>query len=162
MAVEYRSGIGYDVHKLVDGRDCIIGGIRIDHPQGLLGHSDADVLAHAIADSILGAGGFGDIGTFFPDNDPQYQGIDSMKILEYVVDHVRDQGFEIVNIDSIVICEEPKINPHRNKMQSKMAEVMGIEVSRLGIKATTNEKMGFLGRQEGIAAQSVTSLKITL
>ena len=99
MSWEFRSGIGYDVHKLVDGRDCIIGGIKIDHPQGLLGHSDADVLAHAIADALLGAGGFGDIGTFFPDNDPQYKGMDSMKILEHVVGHLRKHGFEIVNID---------------------------------------------------------------
>lgn len=162
MAVEFRSGIGYDVHKLVEGRDCIIGGIKLDHDKGLLGHSDADVLAHAIADSLLGAGGFGDIGTFFPDNDPQYKGMDSMKILEHVVSHLRQHSYEIVNIDSVVICEAPKINPHREAMQKKMAQVLGIEVSRLGIKATTNEKMGFLGRQEGIAAQSVASLKIEL
>lgn len=162
MELEFRSGIGYDVHKLVDGRDCIIGGIKIDHPQGLLGHSDADVLAHAIADSLLGAGGFGDIGTFFPDNDPQYKGMDSMKILEHVVNHLREHGFEIVNIDSVVICEAPKINPHKDKMQVKMSQVLGIEASRLGVKATTNEKMGFLGRKEGIAAQSVASVKITV
>lgn len=160
MNFEFRSGIGYDVHKLVEGRDCIIGGVKIDHPKGLLGHSDADVLAHAIADALLGAAGFGDIGTFFPDNDPQFKGMDSMNILKHVMNELRINGFEVVNIDSVVICEAPKINPHKGFMQEKMAQTLGIEISRLGIKATTNEKMGFLGRSEGIAAQAVASLKI--
>jgi|TARA_B110000483_G_scaffold203389_1_gene245642 2-C-methyl-D-erythritol 2,4-cyclodiphosphate synthase len=159
MSFEYRSGIGYDVHKLVEGRDCIIGGVKINFHKGLLGHSDADVLAHAIADALLGAGGFGDIGTFFPDTDAQFKGMDSMKILEHVANHLRANGFEIVNIDSVVIAEVPKINPHRVAMQNRMSEVLGLEASRLGVKATTNEKMGFLGRQEGIAAQAVASIK---
>ncbi len=156
--MEIRTGIGFDVHRLVPNRKCIIGGVEIDYSLGLLGHSDADVLAHAIADALLGAAGLSDIGTFFKDTDAQNAGMDSMTILEFVVSEIRKLGYEISNIDSVVMCEMPKINPHRAKMIEKMAEVMGIESRQLGIKGTTTEKLGFTGRGEGIAAQATTLL----
>ena len=156
--MKIRTGIGFDVHKLVEGRDCIIGGFKIKHHLGLLGHSDADVLAHAIADALLGAAGLSDIGTFFKDTDPANKGMDSMKILEFVIAEIRKMGMEIGNIDSIVMCEKPKINPHREAMKEKMAGVLGVEVSQLGIKGTTTEKLGFTGREEGIAAQATALL----
>lgn len=156
--MKIRTGIGFDVHKLVEGRKCIIGGVEIDHHLGLLGHSDADVLAHAIADAILGAAGLSDIGTFFKDTDPANKGMDSMDILKFVASKIREMGLEIGNIDSIVMCERPKINPHRQQMIEKMSRVLGIDPSQLGIKGTTTEKLGFTGREEGIAAQATVLL----
>ncbi len=154
----FRSGIGFDVHRLVEDRPCIIGGVHIDYEKGLLGHSDADVLLHAISDALLGAAGLGDIGTYFPDTDSQFKGADSLILLERVGEEVRAAGFKIVNIDSIVICERPKINPHREAMRENIARVLKLELNQVGIKATTSEKLGFTGRGEGIAAQAVASV----
>jgi len=153
-----RIGIGFDVHRLVEGRKCIIGGVEIPHSKGLLGHSDADVLTHAICDALLGAAGLGDIGTYFPDNDPKFKNIDSQILLKQVKEEISKLGFAIENIDSIVMAEKPKINPHRLKMKAVLCKTLGIEESRIGIKATTTEKLGFTGREEGIAAQSVALL----
>jgi len=153
-----RIGIGFDVHKLVEGRKCIIGGVEIPHSKGLLGHSDADVLTHAICDALLGAAGLGDIGTYFPDNDPKFKNIDSQILLKQVNEEISKLGFKIENIDSIVMAEKPKINPHRNEMKAVLSKTLEIEETRIGIKATTTEKLGFTGREEGIAAQSVALL----
>jgi len=153
-----RIGIGFDVHRLVEGRKCIIGGVEIPHSKGLLGHSDADVLTHAICDALLGAAGLGDIGTYFPDNDPKFKNIDSQILLKQVKEEISKLGFAIENIDSIVMAEKPKINPHRAEMKAALSKTLGIEESRIGIKATTTEKLGFTGREEGIAAQSVALL----
>ena len=149
----YRSGIGFDVHKLVEGRKCIIGGVDIPYEKGLLGHSDADVLLHAISDALLGAAGLGDIGTYFPDTDPAFKGADSLELLRKVGEEVKKAGFEIVNIDSIVMCERPKVNPHKDAMK------LGIDVKQVGIKGTTTEKLGFTGRGEGIASQAVAMVR---
>jgi len=153
-----RIGIGFDVHRLVEGRKCIIGGVEIPHSKGLLGHSDADVLTHAICDALLGAAGLGDIGTYFPDNDPKFKNIDSQILLRQVKEEISKLGFAIENIDSIVMAEKPKINLHRGEMKAVLCKTLGIEESRIGIKATTTEKLGFTGREEGIAAQSVALL----
>lgn len=159
--IEFRSGIGFDVHKLVEGRPCIIGGVHIDHKLGLLGHSDADVLAHAISDAILGAMGLGDIGTWFPDSDPELEGLDSMVILQKIRKLLEERSARLVNVDAVVMCEEPKINPHRDTMRKIMAGHLGVRESRIGIKATTTEKLGFTGRSEGIAAQAVAMIQIS-
>ncbi|MDR2584032.1 MAG: 2-C-methyl-D-erythritol 2,4-cyclodiphosphate synthase [Fibromonadaceae bacterium] len=153
-----RVGIGFDVHKLVEGRKCIIGGVEIPHSKGLLGHSDADVLTHSICDALLGAAGLGDIGTYFPDNDPKFKNIDSQILLKQVNEEISKLGFKIENIDSIVMAEKPKINPHRSEMKAVLSKTLGIEETKIGIKATTTEKLGFTGREEGIAAQSVALL----
>ena len=146
----YRSGIGFDVHKLVEGRKCIIGGVDIPYEKGLLGHSDADVLLHAISDALLGAAGLGDIGTYFPDTDPAFKGADSLELLRKVGEEVRKAGYEIINIDSIVMCERPKVN---------IARVLGLDIKQIGIKGTTTEKLGFTGRGEGIASQAVAMVR---
>jgi len=153
-----RIGIGFDVHRLVEGRKCIIGGVEIPHSKGLLGHSDADVLTHSICDALLGAAGLGDIGTYFPDNDSKFKDIDSQILLKQVKDEISKHGFKIENIDSIVMAEKPKINPHRKEMKEILSKTLEIEETRIGIKATTTEKLGFTGREEGIAAQSVALL----
>jgi len=153
-----RIGIGFDVHRLVEGRKCIIGGVEIPHSKGLLGHSDADVLTHSICDALLGAAGLGDIGTYFPDNDPKFKNIDSQILLKQVNEEISKLGFKIENIDSIVMAEKPKINPHRKEMKAALSKTLGIEETKIGIKATTTEKLGFTGREEGIAAQSVVLL----
>ena len=154
-----RIGLGYDVHQLVEGRKLILGGVDIPHTVGLLGHSDADVLAHAIADALLGAARAGDIGKLFPDTDPRYAGADSLKLLSAVADHVRDLGFEIVDVDSVVAAQAPKLSPHREAMRENLACPMGIPVDAVGVKATTTEHLGFEGRQEGISAQAVALLE---
>ena len=154
-----RIGLGYDVHQLVEGRKLILGGVDIPHTVGLLGHSDADVLAHAIADALLGAARAGDIGKLFPDTDPRYAGADSLKLLSAVADHVRDLGFEIVDVDSVVAAPAPKLSPHREAMRENLACAMGIPVDAVGVKATTTEHLGFEGRQEGISAQAVALLE---
>lgn len=158
MEKVYRTGIGFDVHQLVEGRKCIIGGVEIPHHKGLLGHSDADVLVHAICDALLGAAGLGDIGTFFPDDDSAYKDVDSLILLRDVRAKIVAMGFQIVNIDSVVMAERPKLKPHRDSMKQRMAQVLDISPDLVGVKATTTEKLGFTGREEGIAAQAVATL----
>lgn len=154
----FRIGYGYDVHQLVEGRPLIIGGIELEHDKGLLGHSDADVLLHAITDAILGAVALGDIGKFFPDDDPKYKDADSKVLLKESYDHVIKMGYKIGNIDATIIAEKPKFRPHIDTMRETIANVLNIEVNQVNVKATTNEKMGYLGRQEGICAQAIVLL----
>lgn len=153
-----RVGIGYDVHKFKEGRKLVIGGVQIPHDKGLDGHSDADVLAHAIADALLGAIGESDIGKHFPVNDPRWDGIDSMVILEHVGKMVRRDGAQIVNVDATIIAQEPKMALHVPKMKERIAEALHVKPYQIGIKATTNEHLGFIGRGEGIAAMAVASV----
>ncbi len=153
-----RIGQGYDVHKLVEGRKLIVGGVDIPHTLGLLGHSDADVLAHAVADALLGGIRGGDIGKLFPDTDPAWAGADSMKLLAAVADKVREEGFEILDVDSVIAAQAPKMAPHRQAMRENLAHAMGIPVDNVGVKATTTERLGFEGREEGISATAVALL----
>lgn len=153
-----RIGHGYDVHRLVEGRKLILGGVEIPYEKGLLGHSDADVLAHAIMDALLGAAALGDIGKLFPDNDAAYEGADSMKLLEQVCARLRQEGYAIGNIDSTVIAQKPKLAPYIFSMRERMAQVCGITVGQLSVKATTEEKLGFTGSGEGIAAHALCLL----
>jgi 2-C-methyl-D-erythritol 2,4-cyclodiphosphate synthase len=153
--VPFRVGQGFDVHRLVEGRKCILGGVEIPHEKGLLGHSDADVLLHAIADALLGAIGAGDIGMHFPDTDPRWKGADSSKLLERVGEIVREAGYEIGNVQGTVICETPKIRPHVEAMRANVAHALRVESDQVGIQATTTERLGFPGRGEGIAAMAV-------
>jgi 2-C-methyl-D-erythritol 2,4-cyclodiphosphate synthase len=153
------SGIGYDVHRLVEGRALILGGVEIPHTHGLDGHSDADVLAHAIADAVLGAIGERDIGFHFPNSDQSIRGISSLEILRKVAKLVAEKGGRIVNVDATLIAEAPKISPHVAAMRANLAEALGLDPKRVGVKATTNERMGFLGRGEGIAALAVASVE---
>ena len=150
-----RIGLGTDVHALAEGRRLILGGVDIPHERGLLGHSDADVLAHAVSDALLGAARAGDIGKLFPDTDPAYAGADSMRLLAEVAAHVRSLGFEIVDVDSVVTAQAPKLSPHRDAMRKNLADAMGIPVENVGVKATTSEWLGYEGREEGITAQAV-------
>lgn len=150
-----RIGQGYDVHRLVSGRDLILGGVKIEHTLGLLGHSDADVLLHAISDALLGAAALGDIGKHFPDNDPAYLGADSLKLLAAVGKLLCENGYRVVNIDSTVIAEEPKLARHIPAMRQNIADALGMEMSFVSVKATTEEKLGFTGTREGIAAQAI-------
>lgn len=152
-------GIGYDVHRLVDGRRLFLGGMEIPFHKGLLGHSDGDVLIHAISDALLGALSEGDIGVHFPDSDMSIKGIESVKILAYVRELVKKRGYRIVNIDTVIIAEEPKISPYREKMITKLAEVLGMETGAIGLKGKTTEGLGFTGKKEGIAAQAVALLE---
>lgn len=154
-----RIGQGYDVHRLAEKRDLIIGGVNIPWERGLLGHSDADVLVHAVMDALLGAAAMGDIGRHFPDTDPTFAGADSLKLLGCVMDKIRDAGYEVENVDATVIAQRPKLMPHIPQMRQNMAAVMGIELSQINIKATTEERLGFTGREEGIAAMAVALLK---
>lgn len=154
------SGIGYDVHPFVSGRPLVLGGVTIPHHQGLEGHSDADVLCHAIADAILGAIGERDIGFHFPNTDERYRGIASLRIVSHAVALLTERGARLVNIDSTLVCEAPKIGPYLTPMRDNLAAALGIPASRVGIKATTNERMGFVGRGEGIAALAVASVLI--
>ena len=151
----FRIGQGYDVHRLVSGRDLILGGVKIEHTLGLLGHSDADVLLHAISDALLGAAALGDIGKHFPDKDPAYLGADSLKLLAAVGNMLTENGYRIVNIDSTVIAEEPKLARHIPAMRKNIADALGMEMSFVSVKATTEEKLGFTGTREGIAAQAI-------
>lgn len=153
-----RIGQGYDVHQLVEGRKLIMGGVDIPHTRGLLGHSDADVLAHAVADALLGGVRGGDIGKLFPDTDPAYEGADSMKLLAAVADFVRDRGYEILDVDSVIAAQEPKLSPYRDQMRENLARAMGISPENVGVKATTTEHLGFEGREEGISATAVALL----
>ena len=149
-----RVGTGYDVHRLTAGRDLILGGVKIPHELGLLGHSDADVLLHAVMDALLGAAALGDIGRHFPDTEEQYRGISSMKLLAYVSRLLREKGYRIENIDATVIAQKPKLRPYIAQMEQNMAKVLGVSQSQINVKATTEEGLGFTGSQEGIAAQA--------
>jgi 2-C-methyl-D-erythritol 2,4-cyclodiphosphate synthase len=150
--------MGYDVHKLVEGRDLILGGINVPHTLGLLGHSDADVLIHAIMDALLGAAALGDIGKHFPDTDPKYKGISSIKLLEHVRDLITNEGYVIENIDATVIAQKPKLRPYIDEMEKNIADTLGIAKDQINIKATTEEGLGFTGKEEGIAAQAICAL----
>ncbi|MRX07660.1 2-C-methyl-D-erythritol 2,4-cyclodiphosphate synthase [Pseudoduganella sp. FT25W] len=154
----FRIGQGYDCHALVEGRKLIIGGVDIPHHVGLLGHSDADVLLHAITDSILGAAALGDIGKHFPDTDPEFKGADSRKLLKEAARRVVATGYGIGNIDCTIIAQRPKMAPHIQSMRANIAEDLGVDISQVNVKAKTNEKLGYLGREEGIAAESVALL----
>jgi 2-C-methyl-D-erythritol 2,4-cyclodiphosphate synthase len=150
-----RVGLGYDAHQLVPGRPLILGGVEIPHSLGLLGHSDADVLSHAIGDALLGAVGAGDLGTHFPDRDPAYKDISSLILLERIMRLVRDRGFQPVNVDATIVAQEPRLAPHIPAMQAKLAPILGLTPAGVNVKATTTEHMGFAGRGEGIAAYAV-------
>lgn len=152
-------GFGYDMHQLVEGRDLIVGGIKIDHIKGLKGHSDADVLIHAICDALLGAANLRDIGFNFPDTSADYKNIDSTILLQRTVNLLKDKGYSIGNVDSTICAENPKLNPHIESMQQRLAEVMSIDIDDISIKATTSEKMGFVGREEGITAYAVVLIQ---
>lgn len=154
-----RAGIGYDVHKLTSGRKLVLGGVKIEHFAGLEGHSDADVLIHAIMDALLGAAGLSDIGVYFPNTDMKYKDISSITLLGMVKVSVKDAGYRILNIDSVVILEEPKISPFIPMMKKNISEALGIKIGQIGIKATTCEGLGFCGTKEGAAAQSVALLE---
>ena len=154
-----RIGMGYDVHKLTEGRDLILGGVNIPWEKGLLGHSDADVLIHAVMDALLGAAALGDIGQHFPDTDPAYKGISSVKLLFHVMALLKENGYQVGNVDAVIIAQKPKMAPHIPAMREKMAEAMGVPLSRVSVKATTEEGLGFTGRGEGIAAQAVCLLE---
>jgi 2-C-methyl-D-erythritol 2,4-cyclodiphosphate synthase len=158
MSDSYRTGIGYDAHKLVEGRRLILGGVDISHPTGLLGHSDADVLAHALMDALLGAAALGDIGQHFPDTDPEYEGADSLELLKKVLVILEADGYEPVNADITVLAELPKIAPHIGQMIVQL-EAAGMPEGSVNIKATRGEGMGFIGREEGIAALAVALVK---
>ena len=153
-----RVGIGYDVHKLVEGRKLILGGVEIPHTLGLLGHSDADVLTHAIMDALLGAAALGDIGQHFPDTDPAYEGADSLKLLAHVGELLNREGYAIENIDATVIAQKPKLAPHISSMRQNIADTLHLELSQVNIKATTEERLGFTGREEGISSQAICAL----
>ena len=153
-----RIGQGYDVHAFAEGRKLILGGVDIPHTRGLLGHSDADVLAHAIADALLGGVRGGDIGKLFPDTDPAYKDANSLDLLAQVAAFVREQGFEIVDVDSVIAAQAPKLSPYRDQMRENLAKAMGIPVENVGVKATTTEHLGFEGREEGISATAVCLL----
>ena len=150
-----RIGHGYDVHKLVTGRKLILGGVTIPYETGLLGHSDADVLAHAVSDALLGAAALGDIGGFFPDNDPKYQDADSIELLRQVCVELSDRGYAIENIDATVIAQAPKLKPYIEQMRKNLAQACEINVNQISVKATTEEHLGFTGRKEGIAVHAV-------
>ena len=153
-----RVGLGYDVHKLVEGRKLIIGGVNVPHEKGLLGHSDADVLIHAVMDSILGALALGDIGKHFPDTDEKYKGADSMKLLEFVYNLINEKGYGICNIDCTIIAQSPKMAPHIQNMRENIAKALNTSIENINVKATTEEGLGFTGAKEGIAAQSICLL----
>ena len=153
-----RIGIGYDVHRLTEGRPLILGGVPIEHERGLAGHSDADVLVHAVIDAMLGAATLGDIGQHFPDTDPAWKGADSMALLAHVVGLVHEAGYAVGNVDATVVLQRPKLRPHIDAMRAGLAEVLGVEAGRVSVKATTGEAVGFVGREEGAAAHAVCLL----
>ncbi|MBC8632457.1 2-C-methyl-D-erythritol 2,4-cyclodiphosphate synthase [[Eubacterium] tenue] len=153
-----RVGMGYDVHKLVENRKLILGGVEIQHEKGLLGHSDADVLLHAIMDSILGALALGDIGKHFPDTDEKYKGADSMKLLKFVYNLIKEKGYTVRNLDATIIAQAPKMAPYIQTMRSNIAKVLNTDIDNINVKATTEEGLGFTGNKEGISAQSICLL----
>ncbi len=154
-----RIGHGYDVHQFAEGRKCILGGVDVPSERGLLGHSDADVLAHALADAVLSAARLGDIGQHFPDTDPAYAGADSLVLLSRVAELVRGEGFAILDVDCTVAAQAPKLSPYRDQMRKNLAAALGVDVEAVGVKATTTEGLGFVGRKEGIAAWAVALLE---
>ena len=154
-----RIGHGYDVHRLVEGRRLILGGVEVPHTLGLLGHSDADVLTHAVMDALLGAAGLGDIGRHFPDTDPAYAGADSLKLLDYVVELLEAQGWKVGNVDATILAQRPKLAPHLEQMRENLAARMKVEPEQVNVKATTEEGLGFTGAGEGIAAHAVCLLE---
>lgn len=153
-----RVGLGYDVHKLTEGRDLILGGVNIPYEKGLLGHSDADVLVHAIMDALLGAAALGDIGKHFPDTDPKYKGISSMKLLEHVAGLIAEKGYIVENIDATIIAQKPKMRPHIEQMEKNIAAALKISEDQINVKATTEEGLGFTGTEQGISAQAICAL----
>lgn len=157
--MKIKVGLGFDVHQLVEGRDFWLGGIKIPHEKGALGHSDADVLIHAICDALLGAANLGDIGVHFPDTDVAFKGIDSKILLAKTLDLITEKGWKISNIDCTLVLEKPKIKPYVLQMQQTLAQILKIDIEDISIKATTNETMGFIGRQEGVVAYAVTLLQ---
>ncbi|MCI1753554.1 MAG: 2-C-methyl-D-erythritol 2,4-cyclodiphosphate synthase [Flavobacteriales bacterium] len=154
-----RVGFGYDSHRLVEGRPLMLGGLHVPHHLGSLGHSDADVLLHALCDALLGALALGDIGSHFPDTDPAYKGADSRKLLAAVVDLINGKGWKVGNVDCTVVLERPKLRPHIDGMRTVIAELLGVALDAVSVKATTNEKMGFAGREEGVCAYAVALLE---
>ena len=150
-----RIGHGYDVHKLVEGRDLIVGGVKIPYEKGLLGHSDADVLLHAVSDSLLGAAAMGDIGGMFPDNDPQFLDADSLVLLRRVFERLRESGYKVINVDATIIAQRPKMKPYIPEMRMNIAAALSTSIYNISVKATTEEEMGFTGRGEGISAHCV-------
>ncbi|MEB3225335.1 MAG: 2-C-methyl-D-erythritol 2,4-cyclodiphosphate synthase [Synechococcus sp.] len=156
--MKIRIGNGYDVHRLVPGRPLILGGIQIDHNLGLDGHSDADVLTHAIMDAMLGALSLGDIGHYFPPTDPQWKGADSIELLKQVNGLIRERGWQIGNIDSVIVAERPKLKPHIQAMTQRLAEALGVALDQVGVKATTNEKLDAMGEERGICVHAVALL----
>lgn len=158
-SLETRVGSGYDVHRLVEGRDLILGGVNIPYNKGLLGHSDADVLLHALMDALLGAASLGDIGEHFPDTEEAYKGISSLELLDRVAERLKEEGFSVGNIDATIMAQKPKLAPYKEKMKNNIAEALGIPLGSINLKATTTEKLGFVGREEGIAAEAVCIIK---
>jgi len=156
---ELRIGLGVDAHALADGVPLVLGGVRFDHDRGLAGHSDGDVVAHALTDALLGAAGLGDVGSLFPSGEPALRGADSLRLLADAYDQVRSAGFVLVNADCVLIGEEPRIAPHRDEMRRRLAEAIGLEPSCVNVRATTTDGLGFTGRAEGIAAQAVALLR---
>ena len=154
-----RIGHGYDVHRLVEGRPLILGGVNIPYEKGLLGHSDADVLLHAVSDALLGAAGLGDIGKHFPDTDPQYKGADSLELLRVVALRVKEAGYRVSNIDVTMIAQRPKLRPHIETMEQNIASAVGIDANRINVKATTEEQLGFTGTGEGMSCHAVCLLE---
>ncbi len=154
-----RFGMGYDVHRLVEGRKLILGGVEIPHSMGLLGHSDADVLLHAVSDALLGAAALGDIGRHFPDTDPAYEGADSRKLLARVAELIREKGYEVGNVDATIVAQRPKLMGFIPQMNENIAEVLGVAADQVNVKATTEEKLGFTGSEEGISAYAVAGIE---
>ena len=155
-----RIGHGYDVHRLVEGRKLILGGVEVPHTLGLLGHSDADVLTHAVMDALLGAAALGDIGRHFPDTDPAYAGADSLKLLDHVVELLEEKGYQVGNVDATILAQKPKLAPYIEKMRDNLAARMKVGPDQVNVKATTEEKLGFTGAEEGIAAHAVALLSL--
>ena len=155
-----RIGHGYDVHRLVEGRKLILGGVEVPHTLGLLGHSDADVLTHAVMDALLGAAALGDIGRHFPDTDPAYAGADSLKLLDHVVELLEEKGYQVGNVDATILAQKPKLAPYIERMRDNLAARMKVEPDQVNVKATTEEKLGFTGAEEGIAAHAVALLSL--
>ena len=156
---ELRIGLGVDAHALADGVPLVLGGVRIEHPQGLAGHSDGDVVAHALVDAVLGAAGLGDIGSLFPSGDERWRGADSLDLLREAWARARDAGYELVNADCVLLGEEPRIATHRERMRARLADALGVEPDRVNVRATTTDRLGFTGRGEGLAAQAVALLR---
>jgi 2-C-methyl-D-erythritol 2,4-cyclodiphosphate synthase len=159
---EYRVGTGVDAHALEQGVPLVLGGVRIDHPRGLAGHSDGDVLAHALTDAVLGAAGLEDIGALFPSGDPALEGVDSLDLLRRAWESVRARGWELANADVVLVGEEPRLAPHRDEMRARLAEALGVEPELVAVRATTTDRLGFTGRGEGLAAHAVALLRRSL